>query len=263
LPGVRLESGRRRRRLGHVPPAQPDDPPIALDRQRDRGHRLVRPGRQHQRRLPGPEVAGPAAVEPGRIGDPGLHLDLGRRLEAQRAEPPVGAGAAPRAVDHQRRVERLAGVQFHAGDQLAATRQPGHRDLVVHHHPGQRGHPGAQHRLELRPGHRDHREPGRGDRPAAAQPVRADVRAGLQGGAAEREQLLLEPGEQRGQFAQAADQQDVRVLALRHAAPGNGTVRQGVPFQHGDGRVPPAEHPGGGEAGDAGPDHDGSVVHSG
>jgi hypothetical protein len=107
------------------------------------------------------QVAVVAAVDAVRVGHPDLDLDLVGGGQTERAQPAVGTGTPPGAVDDQVRFERLAGVEPDAGDHAGVAGQRGHRDLVADRHLGQRRDPAPDQFLEPGPADRDQLVPGR------------------------------------------------------------------------------------------------------
>ena len=88
----------------------------------------------------------------------------------------------------------------------------------------------------------------------------ADAADDVAGDGAGVEQVALEPGEKRHEAAQAARQQSMTVMPLRHCAAVGDAGRQGVTIQDRDAIEVRAEHPRGQKPADARADDDGMVA---
>ena len=190
-------------------------------------------------------------------------LDLGLAV-AELIEPLRRPRSAPAGIDDEvggHLDYRLAGLlDAHTLHDAVLHQQSLHARAVDDAHVRKPLDAAANRDLEQRPAQQQAIEPARELRLVVAVLKPAHVADDVAGHGAGLEQVLLERRKERLQPAQAAREQPVPVMALRHAAAIGDRRRQGVTVEDRDTIEVRAEHARGQQAADARADDDGVVA---
>jgi hypothetical protein len=208
---------------------------------------------------------GTQAQVPGRVLEVDREPLFRRRLVAGGRQPGGRAAAAPGRVDDQvgdqdllGRGAGVAAARPHPGDAIArrGRHQPGDVTAVDDLDRGERPDPGPHMRLQVGPAPELRHGPVRAALEAERMTTRGkpELREVADHRRAAGHQLVEQPGEQSLEDLHPAWHQQVGMPAMGDAPPVPGPVRERVAFHHRHPPVRVAQHPGGEEPADAGPE---------